>query len=92
MHMDIKYVANLARINLTPDEEQKIGGQLGQVLDYVEKLKQVNIDDVEPTAHPAPLSNVFRPDVSRPSMPHEDAMRNAPAKAGGLFVVPKIVE
>ncbi len=90
--IDIKYVAHLARLALTPEEEARIGAQLGGVLDYIEKLKQVNIDGVEPTAHAFPLVNVTRPDEVRPSLPHEDALRNAPAAANGLFIVPKIVE
>lgn len=89
---DIKYVAHLARIELSPEEEARLGAQLGNILGYIEKLKQVDVSNVEPTAHAFPIVNVTRPDVARPSLPHDEAMRNAPAKAGGLFVVPKIVE
>jgi len=89
---DIKYVAHLARIKLTPDEEEKFGAQLGNFLGYIAKLKEVDVSQVEPTAHAFPLVNVTRADEVRPSLPHDEAMRNAPAKAGGLFVVPKIVE
>ena len=62
---------------LTPEEERQIGAQLGSVLDYIEKLKEVDVSGVEPTAHAFPLVNVTRPDEVRPSLPHEDAMRNA---------------
>lgn len=89
---DVKYVAQLARLSLTPEEEQKFGEQLGQVLGYIEKLKQVDVSQVEPTAHAVPLVNVTRPDEVRPSMDHDAALRNAPSKSGGLFLVPKIVE
>jgi aspartyl-tRNA(Asn)/glutamyl-tRNA(Gln) amidotransferase subunit C len=89
---DVPYVAHLARLKLTPEEEQKIGAQLGDILGYIEKLKQVDVAGVEPTAHPFPLVNVMRPDEALPSLPHEAALRNAPQQAGGLFVVPKIVE
>jgi aspartyl-tRNA(Asn)/glutamyl-tRNA(Gln) amidotransferase subunit C len=89
---NVKYVAHLARLSLTPEEEQKFGAQLGQVLGYIEKLKEVDVSQVEPTAHAVPLVNVTRPDVVRPSLPTEDALRNAPMKSNGLFVVPKIVE
>ena len=89
---DIKYVANLARIQLTPDEEQKFAAQLNHILGYIEKLRELDVTDVEPTAHAVPRVNVTRPDQTRPSMPHEEAMRNAPSKANGLFLVPKIVE
>ena len=90
--IDVKYVAHLARLSLTPEEEQKIGAQLASVLGYIEKLKEVDVSGVEPTAHAFPLVNVARPDEVRPSMSREDALRNAPAQANGLFIVPKIVE
>ena len=92
MNIDVKYVAHLARLSLTPEEEQRIGAQLGQVLDYIEKLKEVDVSGVEPTAHAFPLINVTRRDEVRPSISNEDALRNAPAHATGLFMVPKIVE
>ena len=90
--IDVKYVAHLARLHLTPEEERKFGAQLGQVLGYIEKLQQLDVSQVQPTAHAMPLVNVTRPDETRPSLPHDDALRNAPAQANGLFVVPKIVE
>jgi aspartyl-tRNA(Asn)/glutamyl-tRNA(Gln) amidotransferase subunit C len=89
---DIKYVANLARIALSPDEEITLGAQLHQILGYIEKLKELDVSNVEPTAHAVPLTNVTRPDEPRPSLPPGDALRNAPSQANGLFLVPKIVE
>ncbi|HUR47636.1 MAG TPA: Asp-tRNA(Asn)/Glu-tRNA(Gln) amidotransferase subunit GatC [Candidatus Saccharimonadales bacterium] len=90
--MNVRYVAHLARLDLTPEEEQKFGAQLGQVLGYINKLTEVDVSQVEPTAHAVPMTNVTRPDEARPSLSNEEALRNAPAKANGLFVVPKIVE
>ena len=90
--IDIKYVAHLARLHLTPDEEKKLGAQLGNILGYIEKLNQLDVSGGEPTAHAVPMVNVTRPDEIRPSLPHEEALRNAPAPANGLFMVPKIVE
>jgi aspartyl-tRNA(Asn)/glutamyl-tRNA(Gln) amidotransferase subunit C len=90
--LDVKYVAHLARLELTPKEENTFGAQLGHVLEYIEQLKTLDVSGVEPMAHPFPFENVTRPDEIRPSLSSEDALRNAPAKAGGLFVVPKIVE
>ena len=75
-----------------PEEESKLGAQLGNIIGFVEKLKSVDVSNVEATAHAVPLVNVTRTDEVRPSLPHEDAMRNAPAQSNGLFVVPKIVE
>ena len=92
VEIDVKYVAHLARLSLSPDEEQKIGAQLGNILGYIEKLKEVDVTGVEPTAHAFPLVNVTRPDEVRLSISNEEALRNAPAQADGLFIVPKIVE
>jgi aspartyl-tRNA(Asn)/glutamyl-tRNA(Gln) amidotransferase subunit C len=89
---DVKYVAHLARIALTPDEQEKFGAQLSNILGYIEKLNQLNVDGIEPMAHPVPLVNVFRPDEVRPSLPNAEALGNAPSSANGLFMVPKIVE
>ena len=89
---NIDYVAKLARIDLSPDEKARLGPQLEAILGYVAKLKEVNVEGVEPTAHAFPLVNVTRPDVVTGSLSNDEALRNAPAKAGGLFVVPKIVE
>lgn len=89
---DINYVAELARLELSAEEKTRLGAQLGDILKYVDQLKEVDVAGVEPTAHSVPLVNVTRPDVVRASLPHEDAMRNAPRQANGLFIVPKIVE
>jgi len=89
---NVKYVAHLARLSLSPEEEQKLGAQLNNIIGFVEQLKSVDVSNVEPTAHAVPTVNVTRADEVRPSLSHEAAMRNAPKKAGGLFVVPKIVE
>ena len=90
--VDVKYVAHLARLALTPEEEKKFGDQLAHILEHIEKLKELDVSNVEPTAHAMPLVNVTRADEVRPSLPHDDALRNAPATANGLFIVPKIVE
>ena len=89
---DIKYVAHLARISLSPGEEKKLAAQLGNILGYIEKLKELDVTKVEPTAHAVPMVNVMRADEICPSLPHDEAMRNAPKHANGLFIVPKIVE
>jgi aspartyl-tRNA(Asn)/glutamyl-tRNA(Gln) amidotransferase subunit C len=90
--MDVRYVAHLARLELTADEQVRFGAQLGDVLAYFEQLEQVNVEGIEPLAHAMPLANVTRPDTVLESLPHDDALRNAPAQANGLFVMPKIVE
>ena len=91
-NFDVQYVARLARIALTPAEEEKFGAQLSQVLGYIEKLNQLDVSGIEPPAHAVPMVNVVRLDEVRASLTNQEALRNAPAKANGLFLVPKIVE
>jgi aspartyl-tRNA(Asn)/glutamyl-tRNA(Gln) amidotransferase subunit C len=92
LEIDVTYVAHLARIALTPDEEKKLAAQLGGILGYIEKLNELDVTNIVPTAHAVPLVNVTRADEVHPSLPHDDALRNAPRQANGLFIVPKIVE
>lgn len=89
---NIKYVAQLARIALTPGEEEKLATQLGNIIGYIEKLRELDVSNVEPTAHAVPLINVARADETGECLSQDEALRNAPAKANGLFIVPKIVE
>ncbi len=89
---NVSYVAHLARIQLSPEEEQKLGTQLGHILGFMEKLKTLDVSQVEPTAHAVPAVNVTRADETHTSLAHAEAMRNAPKQASGLFIVPKIVE
>ena len=92
MQIDLQHVVKLARIELSVEEEQRIGPQLSEIIQYVEKLNELDVDKIEPTAHAVQLTNVLREDELRPSLSQDDAMRNAPKSANGLFVVPKIVE
>ena len=90
---DIHYVAKLARLNLTEEEFKTMGAQVAQILSYVEQLQSVELgDDVVPTAHPIPMTNVTRPDAVKPSLSQQEALCNAPAQGNDLFMVPKIVE
>jgi len=89
---DIHYVADLARLQLTQDEEARLGAQLGNILGYIEQLRTVDVSGVDPTSHAFPLVNVVRPDQIREGLAQEDALRNAPLQSNGLFIVPKIVE
>ncbi|MBV8351355.1 MAG: Asp-tRNA(Asn)/Glu-tRNA(Gln) amidotransferase subunit GatC [Verrucomicrobia bacterium] len=89
---NVEYVAELARIKLTPEEIETFRSQLGQVLDHVAKLNEVDVSDVEPMAHSFPVYNVFRADEPRESLDREAALFNAPRQAQGLFIVTKVVE
>ena len=90
--LDVAYVARLARINLTEDETKIFQKQLDDVLKYVEKLRQLDLTGIDATAHALPVFNVFREDAARDWFTAEQALRNAPRQAGGLFIVPKVVE
>jgi aspartyl-tRNA(Asn)/glutamyl-tRNA(Gln) amidotransferase subunit C len=90
--LDVVYVARLARINLTEAEAEVFQKQLDDVLRYVEKLRQADVTHVEPAAHVLPIFNVFREDAPRDWFTAEQALSNAPRKANGLIIVPKVVE
>ena len=91
-----KLTSNTSRIwrgcSSPPTRKKNWARNSGNILGYIEKLNELDVTGVEPTAHAVPMVNVTRPDEIRPSLPHDDALRNAPAQANGLFIVPKIVE
>lgn len=89
---DVKYIANLARLKLTEKEIEYFTGQLRNIISYVDQLKELDTADIEPTTHAMPITNVFRADAVRPSLNVEDVLKNAPAKEGNLFKVPRIIE
>ena len=90
--MEIEHVALLARLKLSESEKNLFSGQVGGVIDYIDKLNELDTKDTEPTAHVFPMKNVFRKDKSRPSLPREKALQNAPRKDGKYYRVPKIIE
>jgi aspartyl-tRNA(Asn)/glutamyl-tRNA(Gln) amidotransferase subunit C len=89
---DVRYTARLARLHLSEEEIAKFQAQLSHVLKYVEKLKQVDVSGVEPTAHASAVFNVFRKDEPHRSFTTAEALANAPRQANGLFIVPKVIE
>jgi aspartyl-tRNA(Asn)/glutamyl-tRNA(Gln) amidotransferase subunit C len=90
--MDVRQVASLARLELDEAEIATFGPQLARVLEYVEQLGELDIDDLEPMAHAVEVTDVFRDDVPRPSLPREAALANAPKQDGRTFVVPAILD
>ena len=90
--MDVGYVAKLACIDLTVEEKQLFQGQLDQVLNYVEQLNELDVSDVEPTAHAIPVYNVVRKDEPGVSLDHDRVIANAPAASNGQIRVPKIID
>jgi aspartyl-tRNA(Asn)/glutamyl-tRNA(Gln) amidotransferase subunit C len=90
--IDVAYVAELARLELTDVEKALFQPQLESIVKYVEKISTVDIEGVEPMMHGRELVNAFREDVVRPSMSTEAALANAPKRVGDEFLLPKIVE
>ncbi len=90
--LDVPYVAKLARLNLMADEAELFQRQLGDVLTYAKKLEQVDVSGIEGAAHAVPVFNVFREDEACDWFTAEEALRNAPRQANGLFIVTKVVE
>ena len=90
--LDVAYIARLARLNLTDAETGLFQKQLGDVLRYAEKLREVDVSHMEAAAHAVPIFNVFREDAPRDWFTAEQALSNAPHQANGLFIVTKVVE
>ncbi len=90
--IDVRYVAHLARIELSDEEIEQFQGQLEDVLQFVEQLRGLDVEGVEPTAHAVPVHNVFRPDEPRECLDRERVMENAPQSRQGHFLVPRILE
>ena len=89
---EIEHIASLARLYLTEEEKELFGSQLGSILDYMEKLNELDTRDTEPTSHVLPISNVMRSDIPGHSISKEDALRNAPGHTEKFYKVPKIIE
>jgi aspartyl-tRNA(Asn)/glutamyl-tRNA(Gln) amidotransferase subunit C len=92
VEIDLDHVARLARLELTEEEKTRMREQLAVIVEHAASVGEVAADDVPPTATPIPQVNVFRDDVPEPSVPHDAALANAPARSDGRFLVPKIAE
>ena len=90
--IDIDYVANLARLDLTAEEKTRFAAQLGDILAYFEKLNAVDVTGVEPMAHAFPVFNVLDDDIEQPGFTPAEALRNAPATRDNQILVPKVVD
>ena len=91
-HLDVAYVAQLARLDLTAAETALFQTQLSEVLAHAQKLQELDLEKVPPAAQAVPAMNVFRADETRPSFTQEQALRNAPRTANDLFIVTKVLE
>jgi aspartyl-tRNA(Asn)/glutamyl-tRNA(Gln) amidotransferase subunit C len=91
-HMAVRYVANLARLELTDAEAERFQEQLDHIVAYFNELREIDVDAVQPMAHAGVIQNVFREDVVRPGLDRDQVLANAPEQALDLFRVPRIVE
>lgn len=89
---DVEYVAGLARLEFSEEEKENFTKTLNDILEYAQKLNEINTDNVEPTAHILSVKNVFRKDEARPSMDREKILENAPDSDRGCFRVPRVIE
>ncbi len=89
---EVQHVAHLARLEFSEEELGRFTEQLAQILTYVEKLNELDTSQVEPTYHALKLTNVFREDEIKESIPTDEALSNAPERENGFFVVPKVIK
>ena len=89
---EVEYVAKLARLNLNNNEKELFAGQMDVILGYVDKLNELNTDEILPTSHAVPMDNAFREDRVQPSIGVEKALLNAPHPSLGFYRVPKVIE
>jgi aspartyl-tRNA(Asn)/glutamyl-tRNA(Gln) amidotransferase subunit C len=88
---DVDYVAALARLRFSDDEREHLVEELNAILTYMDQLNKVDVSGVPPTSHVLDLRNVLREDEVEPSLPHDEALANAPGKDRGHFTVPKVL-
>ncbi len=88
---EVEKIAKLARIVLDDREKEELTGQMNEILAYIDKLNELDTDNIEPMSHPLDLKNVFREDELKESLPQEKALENAPSKTDKFFKVPKVI-
>ena len=89
---DVEHVARLARLALDEGELERMREQLAAILAYIDKLRALDVEGVEPTSHAVPLVNVMREDEIAPCLPEDEALANAPDRVDDMFRVPRIIE
>lgn len=88
---DVEYIANLARLEFKEEEKEKFTEQFNRILEYMDKLNELDTTNVEPLYHVIDIKNVFREDIVKPSYPREEILKNAPSRTEYFFKVPKVI-
>jgi aspartyl-tRNA(Asn)/glutamyl-tRNA(Gln) amidotransferase subunit C len=88
---DVKYIANLARLNFEEKELESFTSQFNEILSFFEKLNELDTENIEPLSHPIPNQNVFRDDKLKSYVSQEEALKNAPDRSDEFFKVPKVI-
>lgn len=91
-HIDVNYVADLARLELTPEEATTFQKQLDDILGYIDQLSELDVEGIEPTAHASPVFDRIREDIARPGLDRDAFLDNAPDTANDQLRVPKVIE
>ena len=89
---EVKHVANLARLAITEEEAEKLTNELDAIISFAEELNELDTENVLPTSHVLDMKNIFREDVSKPGLPVEEVLKNAPDHENGQIKVPAIIE
>ncbi|SRR6266498_1426662 len=89
---EVEHVARLARLELSEADKERMRRELDRILSYIDKLRALDTEGVEPTSHAVPMTNVMREDATRPSFPQDEMLANAPERSGDFFRVPRIIE
>jgi aspartyl-tRNA(Asn)/glutamyl-tRNA(Gln) amidotransferase subunit C len=89
---EVDYVAKLAKIDISDEEKDLLGAQLSKILDYIDKLKELDVEGLEPMREIHPTRNVFRKDCAKKSSARERILDNAPLRQGDYFKIPKVIE
>lgn len=88
---EVEHIAKLARLSITDKEKDLFGSQLAKIIEYIEKLKEVDTSHAEPTSHVLELTNVMREDIQKPSLNVNEIIGNAPDRSDNYYRVPKII-
>lgn len=91
-HIDVNYVAELARLELTPEESKTFSKQLDEILVYIDKLSELDVEGIEPTAHAAPIFDRVRQDIAKPGIERDAFLANAPQTSADQLRVPKVLD